>query len=506
MLARVRALRAIVSLAGLIAVACGSADDRPTPTLADTPGITRAIDKDPDPAVFETDLEARESTVEYVAGKKTKVWTYNGVVPGPLIDVKVGTKLVVHFKNSLPQATTIHWHGIRLPNAMDGAVAVQDPVPPGGTFEYAFTLRDAGLYWFHPHHFSDSQTAKGMYGVIRVRGPNEPTSDDESVVVLDDARLEADGSLPKDLDDWEQLPIEMKLHGRSGPIILVNGAANRTIEVRAGELHRFRFLNAANLRYFNLRMPGHRWRVIGTDGSLFERPYDSENLLIGPAERYDALLIPNASLQGQEISLLSDAYQRAEDDPQEATTVAKLRVSDTRALSGRAMPDAIPGVGVPRLAIPPGDPLPIVFDFGTIGGPEGFTFPASHHGEMPPAEPGDPIFAINKKVGDDIPALDVPLGETRVFKISNTSHQIHLFHLHGFFFQIVDSDDKWDAKKNPLGLRPELMAQANKDTVTVREGYSVTIVGRFDAPGTWMYHCHIPEHSERGMMAEIHVK
>jgi FtsP/CotA-like multicopper oxidase with cupredoxin domain len=118
---------------------------------------------------------------------------------------------------------------------------------------------------------------------------------------------------------------------------------------------------------------------------------------------------------------------------------------------------------------------------------------------------GDPIFVINKKAGSDIPAIGVGLGDVRSFHIHNVSHQIHIFHLHGFFFQIVDTDDQYDPKINPLGLHPEIYAQAEKDTITVRSGYSVTIVGKFDNPGKWMFHCHIPEHSERGMMAEVHV-
>jgi len=464
-----------------------------------------ARSKSTDPTLFEFDLEAREATTEYLPGVRTKVWTYNGTVPGPLIDVNVGTKLVVHFKNSLPQATTIHWHGIRLPNAMDGATAVQDPVQPGSSFDYAFTFKDPGLYWFHPHHRSDEQTAKGMYGIIRVRGPSEPVVDYEHVIALDDVRLQADGSLPPDYSDYHKLTETMKLHGRSGPVIVVNGAANRPIDVVAGAIHRFRFLNSANLRFFNLTIPGQTWRIIGTDGSLFEKPYDSPNLVIGPAERWDALLIPNGA-PGSELALQSDAFPRSEDDPQEAFAVTKLRLVGP-VVGGRVLPETLRGVAAPRLVLPPEDALPIEFDFGIIGGAGDYRLPTdSHaHGDFVPALPGDPVFVINKKAGSDIPSLNLKVGDVRVFKISNVSHQMHLFHLHGFFFQIVSTDDQYDAKRNPFGLRPELMSQANRDTVVVREGYSVTVVARFDEPGTWMYHCHIPEHSERGMMAEIHV-
>jgi len=102
--------------------------------------------------------------------------------------------------------------------------------------------------------------------------------------------------------------------------------------------------------------------------------------------------------------------------------------------------------------------------------------------------------------------VEVKLGATKKFLIHNVSHQIHVFHLHGYFFQVVDTDDAYDPVNNPFGLRREMMDQAQKDSITVRSGYSVTVVARFDQePGRWIYHCHIPEHSERGMMSEIRV-
>lgn len=501
-----RAIRILVMLLGIViamGTSCAPRREQEPARSDDNPGITSAIDLNGDPAVFEMNLVAKVATVELVAGKKTAAWTYNGTVPGPLVDVVAGTRLVVHFKNELPQATTIHWHGVRLPNSMDGAMAVQEPVQPGGTFEYSFVLRDPGLYWFHPHHRSDSQIERGLYGVIRVRGTSEPRVDHEHVVVLDDVRLQSDGALPADLDDYSQLPLDLKLHGRWSDTVLVNGRNDRALTLQAGAIHRFRFLNTANLRYFNLTVPGHKFRVIGTDGSLFEKPYDTTHILIGPSERYDALLIPSAAV-GAQLPLMSDAFSRAEDDTlQPAITALKMSIGSS--VTGRTLADSLPGVAVPRIAVPDGEPTLIEFDQGTQGGAEGYTLPADGPDPLV-GKDGDPIFVINKKAGSDIPPIEVKLGETKKFKIHNISHQIHVFHLHGFFFQIVDTDDSYDPVKKPFALRRELMDQAQKDSVTIRSGFSVTIVAKFDdEPGRWMYHCHIPEHSERGMMSEIRV-
>ncbi len=505
MMRRVSMLPVLLGASCCVVGACHSAESESPPIAMpseESPGLAAAVDINPDPSVFEFSLEAKGTVVSYVTGLSTSSWAYNSTVPGPLIDAKVGDELRIHFKNSLPEPTTIHWHGLRVPNEMDGAPAVQAPVPPGGTFDYVFKLTDAGLYWFHPHYRSDSQIRHGLYGVIRVRGAMEPKVDHEHVLVLDDATLGADGALPADVDDYAQLAMDQKLHGRWGPTILVNGKSDRLVELQPGAIHRFRFVNAANLRYFNLAIPGYTWRVIGTDGSLFEKPYDIDHLLIGPAERYDALLIPQGA-PSTTLTLTSDAYQRADDDPQPATKVATFRISGEKPITGRVLPDALPGVGVARLVPPSGDPTEIELDQGTVGGIEGYTLPMMD-GMSTPMK-GDPIFTINKKAGMDVPPIAVPLGGLRTFHIHNVSHQIHIFHLHGFFFQIVDTDDLYDPKINPFGLRKEMISQAEKDTITVRSGYSVTIVGAFDRPGKWMFHCHVPEHSERGMMAEVHV-
>ncbi|MBK8937838.1 MAG: multicopper oxidase domain-containing protein [Polyangiaceae bacterium] len=141
-----------VLLVTTLALGC-SDDAAPPPKAVDNTEIelARASDESPEPDVFELTLEARTTEVQLGDGPPTPVWSYNGTVPGPLIEAKVGDRLVVHFQNSLDEETTIHWHGVRLPATMDGTLAMQDPVLPGGSFDYEFELKDAGLFWFHPH-------------------------------------------------------------------------------------------------------------------------------------------------------------------------------------------------------------------------------------------------------------------------------------------------------------------------------------------------------------------
>ncbi|MGK4008358.1 multicopper oxidase family protein [Sorangium sp. So ce1036] len=459
------ALLGVASLS-LLAAGCG-AERGGEPAAPDTWGEpTAALDTNPDPEVVEVDLEAREVEKTYLEGTTTTVWSYNGTVPGPLIEANLGDTLIVHFKNSLPEETTIHWHGIRVPNEMDGVMAVQAPIAPGETFTYRFTLRDAGFYWFHPHVMEPEQIQKGLFGLIRVRGPNEPEADDERIVVLGDVLLNEDGSFNEELDD------DMIMMGREGNVVLVNGRTMPALEVRPGALTRLRIVNVANGRFFNLALPGHAFRVIGTDGGLIPEPYDAERLLISPGERYDVLLMAQGE-PGTELTLMNEPYERGHHtghaDPMPLATV---RIGQGPGLSGRALPET--GPAIERL---PGGPAEatITFDEQYVD--------------------GKLMFLIDGKAFPDVPPIEVESGSVHIYDLKNDAEMDHPFHLHGFFFQVLARD----------GVPVAEEELANKDTVILPQRSTVRIVTRFDAPGMWMYHCHILEHTEGGMMGEIHV-
>lgn len=177
-------------------------------------------DEDPAEGVVEVTLVARPGEVELLSGVAAEVWTYNGTLPGPTIEAQVGDELVVHFTNELPEATTIHWHGVRVPATMDGTTAMAQPIEPGESFEYRFRLEDSGTFWFHPHVRSDVQVEKGLYGVLVVRDPSEPALPvvSDEMLVLDDVRVDpATGALDEQVDERAQMM------GREGNLVLVNG-------------------------------------------------------------------------------------------------------------------------------------------------------------------------------------------------------------------------------------------------------------------------------------------
>src|SRR5690606_36350697 len=188
----------------------------------------------PYPNILEINIEARVTEMEIEPGHKPPIWSYDGGLPGPLIRGKVGDRVIVHFRNSLPEATTIHWHGVRVPNHVDGAPgATQPPIEPGGTFTYDFVLVDAGTFWYHPHLDSAAQVGWGLYGPIIIDDPAQSDEDfgDELVLVLSDMSLNEKG---------EFYPVDSggafgDLFGREGAVLLVNGRVMPTLEVRKGK-------------------------------------------------------------------------------------------------------------------------------------------------------------------------------------------------------------------------------------------------------------------------------
>jgi FtsP/CotA-like multicopper oxidase with cupredoxin domain len=204
----------------------------------------------------------------------------------------------------LPEATTIHWHGIRVPNGSDGTHATQHLVQPGETFDYQFVAVDAGTFWYHPHHHSDVQIERGLAGALIVRGDVDVPVDADRIFVLDDVKLEPSGALSDVTDDLDVML------GRQGNVILANGRSGGEIIVRNGARERWRFVNAANGRYFNLQLPDRTFTVIGWDGGLLAEPYSAQTILIAPGERYE-VLVEISGVPGEIIPLQTIYYFRA---------------------------------------------------------------------------------------------------------------------------------------------------------------------------------------------------
>src|ERR687888_2384909 len=153
--------------------------------------------------VVAVELDAREVDWEFAPGRSIRGFAYNGQVPGREIEANVGDTIEVRLRNNLPQPTTTHWHGIRVPVEMDGTQAVQPAIEPGQTFEYRFTVPDAGTFWYHSHTNETEQLERGLYGALIVHGPDEPTLDAERTLLLDDLKLDPGGDVAPFGDEHE---------------------------------------------------------------------------------------------------------------------------------------------------------------------------------------------------------------------------------------------------------------------------------------------------------------
>ena len=232
-------------------------------------------------------LEAAEIEWEIAPGRKVRGYGFNGQVPGPVLEAKQGIPLEIEFTNRLPEPTVIHWHGLRIPAAMDGTEIVQRPVQPGETFTYRFPPPDAGTFWYHPHLHETEQLEKGLYGALIVRAADELTLDDEKILVFDDVRVDKRGQIAKfgGLMD--------RHNGREGNVRLINGTSEPELAIAAGQIERWRIVNASSARYVRLSLGGLPFQIIGTDGGLIEAPVTVTEVLLPAADRVELAVGPS---------------------------------------------------------------------------------------------------------------------------------------------------------------------------------------------------------------------
>src|SRR5690349_24984071 len=190
------------------------------------------------------------------SGGATGAWGFNGSVPGPVLRYAQGAEVKLGVQNALPQATTVHWHGLRVTNAMDGVPQVtQAPIEPGARFDYAFKAEDAGTFWYHPHQASFEQVGRGLYGLLIVDEPRPIEVDRELAWVFSDFKLDRGNQQVNDFGDVAHLGGG----GRLGNVLALNGRPTaRRLEVRAGERIRLRLLNAATARIFLIAFENHQ--------------------------------------------------------------------------------------------------------------------------------------------------------------------------------------------------------------------------------------------------------
>ena len=436
---------------------------------ADQLTLTQPADRNPDPDIVEIDLTAKLADVQ-VDGKVVHAWTYNGSLPGPLIRTRVGDRLIVHFRNELDEPTTVHWHGVRVPIDMDGVPDISQPaVKTGESFTYDFIVRDAGLYWYHPHVMSAAQVGYGLFGALLVEDPDDGVGvDDQVTIVLSDIGFDAKGTLePADSGGSAGM-----VFGREGDYVLANGRHHPKLLARPGAPQRWRIVNAAKSRFFYLDLDGQQFTVIGSDGGIHERPEKTDILLVTPGERVDVIVTPQG--QGRERR-----YRCAR-----CSTTAVMAASNIAAVEEvltieftNQTPIAAKPVTVARAL-----PMPSI---------EGAT-PVDVVLTLPPMKNNRSEFQVNGVPFWKAKPFAAKLREKQLWVVRNESDWDHPFHLHGFFFHVIDDQGQ--------PVRP----LAWKDTVNVPMKTTVRLLVTFDErPGEWMFHCHILDHADGGLMGTV---
>jgi FtsP/CotA-like multicopper oxidase with cupredoxin domain len=421
---------------------------------------------------------------------ETKVWAYNGSLPGPVLRLKQKDRLRAVLKNNLAQDTTIHWHGIRLPNAMDGVPGLtQKPVKPGASFTYDFACQDAGTFWYHPHAGNPEQVGRGLYGLLIVDEPNPPPVDRDVAWVLSDFRLDKDAQITPDFNSF----FDLTHAGRLGNVALNNGKLVQPFAVQAGERIRLRLVNTANARIFDLRFDGHAPWIVALDGHPLDAPLQlgaNDRVTLGPGMRADLVVdltgapgqrytVFDRDLQGREHRLTDFAYSDA------SAMVAKERAAPKLAANPVTEPDLRSAERLP-LVLAGGMGVPVA-DFKV----DGKRFSAQEAFRQHKAAwslNGEAMTEHSDHLGHNT-LFSLKRGRSYLFEASNDTSWPHPVHLHGHVFRVLTQPGRpW------------------RDTVLLQPGEKAQLALVADNPGHWMLHCHILEHQAAGMMATVSVK
>ncbi|TYC51694.1 multicopper oxidase family protein [Rhodobacterales bacterium] len=413
-------------------------------------------------------------------GGLSDLWLYNDSLPGPEIRVRRGERVQVRFTNNLEEATSVHWHGIRIDNAMDGVAGLTQPaVQPGESFDYDFVVPDAGTFWYHAHTMSWNQVPRGLAGSLIVEDDDRHFPPERDLTLfLSDWRLDEDGRL--ELTSFGAMH-DFAHAGRLGNWLTINGKSMPEIPLQKERWHRLRLINASPARILDISPERFDARVIALDGQSFETPRDVSGIIqLAPAQRMDLIVRP------QKTGALP--FEMMTGKP---FTFATFQVAE-------AVEEDIP------LSLPPPNPLPepdlddaMVLPLVMAGGAMGGMTSMMHDGtQMSPRSlmEAGMVWGFNGIAGmEGNPMFSAEKGKTIVLESRNDTAFPHAIHLHGHHFKVLARNGK------------ALDRQDWRDTYTSEPEETVRIAFVADNPGKWLIHCHMLGHAASGMMTWFEV-
>lgn len=465
-------------------------------------------------------LTAKESMLHLDDNTMKNVWTYNGTVPGPQLRVKQGETIKVVLKNELPEPVTIHWHGVPVPNNMDGIPGItQNAVKPGESFTYQFKVDVPGTYWYHSHQNGVVQVDKGLYGSLVVEPKDQQPVDKDYTLVLDEWMKDDSmagmshsgghagmnmtnsnstsnsnsntshsnmnmgnssnshsnmnmGSSEMPMSDAEMMPLMYTIFSANGK----TGSAIQPLKVKEGEKVRIRLVNAGFLSH-KLNLQGHEYKIVATDGQPINNPplVSGQLLNIAPGERYDIEFIAN--------NPGSWLLEERSSNPGAKSLTVPIVYEGYENVAPKSEAGDLPLVDITKY----GEAAKSNFSLDDKYDVE---YTMDLNTEM---SNGEMAFTINGKTYPNTPPLNVKKGDLVKVKLVNKSPKdLHPMHLHGHFFQVLSKNGK------PVSGSPLV-----KDTLNLLPGEEYVVAFKADNPGNWMFHCHDLGHAAQGMMSEV---
>ncbi len=483
----------------------------------------------PTPAApdLELSLTAGGGRVPILPGPETPIWRYEAKIIdgdsasvqtlpdsylGPILRVRRGQRLRIHFQNDLPDPSIIHWHGLHIPEDMDGQPRYA--VAPGGAFDYDFTIQNrAGTYWFHPHphQLTGPQVYFGLAGMLIVSDEEEaaaglPTADFDLPLILQDRAFDGQNNLvymPNGMMD--------SMTGVLGDRILVNGQVNYTLPVQAAT-YRLRLLNGSNSRIYRLAWADNTpLTIVATDGGLLEKPVSREALTIGPGERYELWVDFGEREAGDELRLVSLPFPSVGEGSMGMGMMGGSALLPNGA-SFSVMTFHIEAQKGPRLPLPEHlSEIRRISQQEAVNArhPRRFELSMQHMSGLINGR----TFEMDTVTENEI----VRLGDTEIWEFVNLGSGMgmmmggnglpHPMHIHGLQFQIIQRQADSRYKELYNALNPGFVDDGWKDTLLVLPGEQVRLLLRFeDYTGQYLYHCHNLEHEDGGMMRNYRIE
>ncbi|WP_199791407.1 multicopper oxidase family protein [Streptomyces sp. 142MFCol3.1] len=411
-----------------------------------------------------------------LAGRETSAWAFNGTCPGPTLRLRPGDLLRARLINHIDQPTNLHTHGLHVSPHGNG----DNPfltIEPGDSLDYAIAVptdHPAGTFWYHPHHHGTvaDQIFSGLAGALLVDGGPAPDLSvaDDLVLLITDTTLDGAGRVAA--------PSRMsRMMGREGELVLVNGQHQPVITTAPGAVQRWRVINGCVSRVLALRLADHHVTQIALDGVFLPAPADRDEMVLAPGNRADLLV---RSTRSGRYALVSEPYDRGSlgmmgGGPSAAgpVTLATL-VASGAAEASAALPTRLPAPSTPPDNVSRRRQITLAAGMGGMG-------------------MGGTSFTIDGRTYD--PERDdqtVALDTIEEWTVVNTSTMDHPFHLHAWPFHVLTGAPA-------AGVLQDVVLVPARGSVRLRIPFT-------DYPGRSVYHCHILDHEDLGMMATINVR